>query len=358
MAAQLPLDIRAEAPSTLPPLPAAVAGAPVRWRPLSSRDGRILSALQAAAAPFDHPQDAVHRGVIVRSLRASNFQPANDGIVGLTVDGTPVAGACARLASRPTSHGKAGKPFLAVSLEGLVHPAYRKLGLGRAILAWQEARGRQLLAGAGDYSAAVLTVSTRTASHENCGLYAHAGFTPERRWLSLQRDLSSPIPGRSLPGDLRLRRFHLVYSEPTRLALNDAFRDHWGFSSLDRTEWRREGVAGKLAPRLSWLAVSGHGTECDPYEVAGFALTGIRRQEWALRGASFGHFESVGVRQNRRGEGISTALLVASMRGYQAWGLRHATLDVDADNPSGALDMYQRLGFRERDRSLTYAKWI
>ena len=49
----------------------------------------------------------------------------------------------------------------------------------------------------------------------------------------------------------------------------------------------------------------------------------------------------------RSGARFATALLLDSMRRFSADGLEAAGLGVDAANPSGALRLYEALGYRQ-----------
>ena len=64
----------------------------------------------------------------------------------------------------------------------------------------------------------------------------------------------------------------------------------------------------------------------------------------------------LGVRQPWRKLGIATAMLNASMQAFKADGLTTAGLGVDTDNLTGALRIYERLGFDPVMRYLTFSK--
>ena len=336
-------------------LPREAGDVPLRWRHMRRRDARGIHGLRAVAGRIDHPFDSVERDAVSLELRDPRFTPSGDGLVALDPRGGVVAEGAARLEEEPDPTATV-TPHREVSLPGTVHPDFRGRGIGAALLAWQEARGRELLAAAASARPGMLTVGTREACAQATALYSAAGFTPERWWLSLERDLARPIPDGPLPAGVTVSPMRRRFSEPARVALNDAFRDHWGFSPIDRSEWRRQAVRGGFAPRLSRLAIAGHGTRSDPHRVAAFALTEINRREWRLQGSCFGYLETIGVVRDWRGRGLSTAVIASALRAYRGRGLTRAVLDVDSDNPSGALGMYERLGFTERDRSVSYLK--
>jgi ribosomal protein S18 acetylase RimI-like enzyme len=53
---------------------------------------------------------------------------------------------------------------------------------------------------------------------------------------------------------------------------------------------------------------------------------------------------------------VASALLCASMHAMQADGLDWATLGVDTTNPTGALRLYERLGFAQVKRFISFQK--
>lgn len=340
---------RALAPERLPELPAEAGGERITWRAATSDDAELIHRVSAAAGRVDHPNDLYSLEQVRLALRGERFTLATDTVLGLSEAGEPIAYGEARL-------GDTDADTIEVSLEGLVHPSWRGRGIGTRLLAWQEARARQLLANSGVDLPALISLGTREDNSSNRALYAAAGFLPVRWWMELWRSLADPIVARPLPDGLRLRDYTAELSEATRLAVNDAFRDHWGSRPASQQEWEEEHALADFAPHLSRLAVVGDGSAADPFRVLGAVLSEVDEEEWALNGGPFGYISTIAVIRGRRGEGISSALILETLAAMREAGLERAALDVDAANPSGALGMYTKLGFALRDRSVTYGK--
>jgi ribosomal protein S18 acetylase RimI-like enzyme len=75
-------------------------------------------------------------------------------------------------------------------------------------------------------------------------------------------------------------------------------------------------------------------------EIVGFCL-GSRR-DW--KASADGYISDVGVRPAHRRRGIAFALLTTVLTALAADGLPAAALNVDTDNPSGAIRLYRKAG--------------
>jgi GNAT superfamily N-acetyltransferase len=90
-------------------------------------------------------------------------------------------------------------------------------------------------------------------------------------------------------------------------------------------------------PEATWLAVykgPGHAA-CENCGT----IQGIRASH------KFGGIQNIGITPTHRGRGLGTALIIASLIGFQQAGLPRAYLEVTAQNDR-AVQLYKRLGFR------------
>lgn len=351
MTTREPLSRRVSAPAVVPQLPDTAAGVPLTWRAARRDDATALQRLIAAAERGDSPDERTSVEAVSLGLSGENVDLARDAVVGLDAGGTLIAYGTARLSATPVpvADGRA----VEVTLDGVVHPRLRRRGIGTRLLRWQQARGLQLLASSPLALAAMLTVSARASNLGDLALYGQEGFHPVRRWLKLGRSLEVPIPHRLAPARVCITRLKRGLSEPTRVALNAAFESHWGFAPLERNEWRAAGRLPENAPRLSRVAVAGSGRRSDPRRVVGFVLA---ETSATANGNRVGRLGAVGVIPAWRGTGLATTLLTETLRAMRRAGWERVVLDVDAENPTGAVGIYTHLGFREADRAVTYAR--
>jgi mycothiol synthase len=79
-------------------------------------------------------------------------------------------------------------------------------------------------------------------------------------------------------------------------------------------------------------------------------------EENKLLGLRRGWLEHVSVRRRWRNRGLASALIAESLRGLRDAGLSDAALGVDAENISGAVRVYERMGFRRARTALSFRK--
>jgi ribosomal protein S18 acetylase RimI-like enzyme len=172
------------------------------------------------------------------------------------------------------------------------------------------------------------------------------GYRPVRWFTEMVRDTLDDLPTRPLPAGLEI---HPVRGEPDMrivlAAMNEAFRDHWGHRALTEADVIARLEHPHTDPALWIVAWAGD-------EVAG-AVIGVELvDDNAAFGWRRGWLATVGTRRPWRGRGVASALVVRSLELMRDRGLTSAALGVDMENPSGALGLYERLGFRT-----AFASW-
>ena len=104
------------------------------------------------------------------------------------------------------------------------------------------------------------------------------------------------------------------------------------------------------------VAGAGRLVVLDGEEVAGVSFNTVSPEEIARQGINQGWVAELGVRRPWRKRGVATALLCESMRAFKRAGLDFATLGVDTENPTGALRLYESVGFRPVRRFIVFSK--
>lgn len=240
-----------------------------------------------------------------------------------------------------------------VWLEGMVCPERRGKGIGSALLHWQEHRGLQMLSAIDAYLPALLAANVWDGPNRASRLLKAHGYEARRSWLELERQLHTSLPVRPLTQGYRIESY-LGQEETSRLVHNLAFRDHWGSQPVSQQEWGRSDAKGSTRADLSFVVKGAHPNDTD--EVLAYVICAVPREEWGARGRSFGYIEVIGVHPRTRGLGLASSLLVHAMEALRNEGLNVAVLNVDAENSTGAVALYERLGFATVRRSVTLAK--
>jgi mycothiol synthase len=183
---------------------------------------------------------------------------------------------------------------------GAVRPEDRHQGIGTAL--WRSNRDRLAAAAAADPRPGQRELRSYALDIEaaDLALIADQGYVPIRYGFEMRRFLTGSLPERPLPDGLELRRVRPEEHRAIWEADAEAFRDHWG---------HREQTEGKaLGVKRGWL-------------------------------------EHVSVRRPWRGRGLGKALCADAFRVLRDRGMDEAWLGVDGTNPTGALQLYEGLGF-------------
>ena len=205
-------------------------------------------------------------------------------------------------------------------------------GVGDELVERTEARARergakrmhQFALGPDAFAAALLT--------------AH-GYRDVRHFFEMAIELeAAPDP----PG-LPVEPFREEDARAFHAALDEAFQDHWEHHGRPFEDWwARHAKNPNFDPSL-WFVIR------DGDEIAA-----VTRNEANRNGG--GYIGAIGVRRPWRGKGYAKALLLHSFREFFARGLSRVTLGVDAENPTGATHLYERVGMHVESESVVFEK--
>jgi GNAT superfamily N-acetyltransferase len=284
---------------------------------------------------------ATREEIASRFSHLEHFAPAKD-LIFAEMDGEPIG--YTRLWFRQVDDDK-----WVYTNTGSVLPAWRHRGIGRALHHYGERRLREKATEHGHSGVRVfqaLAVDTETSRH---ALLSSEGYRAVRYGYEMTRSLSEPIPDLPVPAGLEVRP---VQSEQYRQvfdAMNEAMRDQWGWSTMTEQNYQIWIKHRYFQPHLWQVAWAGT-------EVAGNVLnyidveSNVKHQRWR------GWTESISVRRPWRKQGLAKALIARSMRLLKEQGMTEVALGVDTQNPSGALQLYESMGYRVVKELTTYEK--
>jgi GNAT superfamily N-acetyltransferase len=235
------------------------------------------------------------------------------------------------------------------TLFGDVDPGRLGEGIGSLMLRRSLDRARAIHAADAPEVPARYTHQALAGRDDQADLLARAGFSPGRHSFLMVADLHAGIPKLVLPGGLRAHAFDPSEAEELRLAHNAAFADYPDGTATGADFWDVFMVkAAHSRHHLSVVARDETGA------VAGYVFA----HEYAVAPSGGTapeiHIPYVGTLPTHRGRGLASALLARVLRLSRAEGYDTASLNVDTANPTGALGIYERAGFRRAYRQDFY----
>jgi mycothiol synthase len=311
------------------------------WRPIGPGDVGAWAALLTAVADADGDPDRHGERELLELFELPDCDFASGSIAAF--DGAAmVAGVF--LMARSTAD-----PVHQVRFAGDVHPAYRRRGLGGQVLDWAE--GAALTLHEKRQPGRPLTVrgSSKSGNAADDALFAARGYRPVRWWHTMRMNLSAISSAVPAPDDVDVTGYTPDASEDARHVRNEAFLDHWGSTESTVESWAHVVTGESFRPRFSYLAYAGGeplgvllSYEHDAYAKA----TGVRDLYIGL----------VGTRRAGRNRGIASALLTRALTEGKAAGFGTSSLFVDGDSLTGAVGLYERIGYVIEHTSITQTK--
>lgn len=270
-----------------------------------------------------------------------SFTPARD-ITIAELDGLVVATASREVVD--TTDG-----FREYRLDGEVDPAFRRRGIGLALIEDGMRRHRELQAAEGNPKPPIFGSWATETQPGDIAVLESAGFEPKRWFFEMVRPDLDDIPEVALPDGLEIRPIDVSLARRVWDADIEAFQDHWG--GFDGSPENLQRWLDTPTTDLSLWVIAFDGDEA-----AGGVLNAIDPEQNAALGIQRGWMNSVFTRRAWRRRGLASALIVESFRRLRERGMTSAGLGVDGDNPSGAFGLYERLGFAQAMRSSAWRK--
>jgi mycothiol synthase len=236
-------------------------------------------------------------------------------------------------------------------------PEWRRKGIGRTFLHFCEGRLLDIsteLIETGQLAPDAHRSSNAYTSEVEAGkeaLLLQEGYTAERYSFSMVRPNLEDIPDLPLPDGLEVRSVLPEHRRAIWDASQEAFRDHWGFIEEPESEYQRMLDDPNVDPSIWQVAWDGD-------QVAGMVQNYIIKEENAEYNRKRGYTENISVRRPWRRRGLARALIARSLKLLKELGMEEAALGVDAENLSGALNLYTSMGYEVVKRYTSYTKLL
>jgi ribosomal protein S18 acetylase RimI-like enzyme len=155
-----------------------------------------------------------------------------------------------------------------------------------------------------------------------------------------------PVPG------LQLRQWRVgVDDEAVGWMLDEAFRDHWGYTAIHIDDWLQHVRSGFVSAEhsvLAWDAASDR--------IVGACVNVCDERMFKRRGRRELYVADLAVSREYRKRGMATALLTWTLHRADHLGMQSVGLDADAENTTGAVRIYTRLGFEIMGKMRIYRR--
>ncbi len=229
-----------------------------------------------------------------------------------------------------------------------VHPEARGQNVEAAMIYWVDAQTHTAAQEQGHPDAYRLMTAAREDKHERRTVLAQHGFHPVRYFFTMHRSFDAPVAEPLIPRGFTIRSVDAAHDLPAYVALgNAAFTEHWGHQDDTEDDLRRLMQSPGYRPDLDLLAVTPSG------ELAGFCTCTL--DEWFVQYQS-GLVLGLGTHPRYRGIGLGRGLLLSGLHQLKLLGLRGAEISVDGENPTGAVKLYESVGFVPYETWITYLR--
>lgn len=233
-----------------------------------------------------------------------------------------------------------------------LRPAWRRRGIGRAMLAALEHRAAAVSRELGGATPASFASEVQEADAGAVALVEETGYAAVRHGYTMVRPNLDPVTDARMPDGLEIREVREEHLRAIFDAADEAARDVWGYRPATETDYQLFLTEPMESDRSLWRIA------WDGDQVAGQVRGFINADENERFGQKRGWVENILVRRPWRKRGLARALMASTIDALRERGMTEGALGVDAENPSGALRLYESVDFRPESHSITYRKAI
>ena len=230
-------------------------------------------------------------------------------------------------------------------------PEARRQGIREAMLRMNEARIRTMASRHKSRCTKFFETEANSKRNDWNRTVLRNDYVPYRHIFEMVRPNLDKIPAVELPDGLEVRPVVPRDHRTIWRAAREAFKDEPGFRSQT---WSDEGLRWFSGSR--WWTPGMWQIAWDGNQVAGGVINMIDEEENRAFKRNWGYTVIIFTRTPWRRKGLAGALIAQSLEVHKSKGMKEAALAVDTENPTGALRLYRRMGYRAHSQYTFYRK--
>lgn len=237
------------------------------------------------------------------------------------------------------------------ALTGSILPAWRRKGIGQALLGRLETRARAI---AEEHPTSAPGYFHINATQYQVGLHAlmrQAGYEIKESWVLMVRPNLDDIPDILLPDGLEVRPALPEHFSAIWYAVEEAYVPEGG--SLPTGQIPEEIMNDENFQPELWQVAWDVRSE----KVAGSVMTYINHAENRQLGILRGYTEGISTVPSWQRRGVAKALIAQSLKAQRDAGMKESALVCNSEKP-GNYQLYASCGFQEVKRDTVYEKPI
>jgi mycothiol synthase len=228
-----------------------------------------------------------------------------------------------------------------------VIPEFRRRGIGKALVE----KAIESLKERGMECAESWTEADRVACKS---LFESTGFQLIRVFSNMRMSLET-IPsdiGEHKEVKIRAMQMNMEDIKLLNWLENETFKEHFDFRprTVEETKY--------FVETRPWCDIAEYFFAYLDGKPVGHVGAGIDTKFIKYKGVKRGWIMTIGVLKPLRRRGIGTALMLHALKLLKSKGMKEVELGVDDSNPTKAIELYKKVGFKVVKKDLTYLKTI
>jgi mycothiol synthase len=194
---------------------------------------------------------------------------------------------------------------------------------------------------------------TESTKEEDTRLFEEFGFERVRVFSLMGMELVDMRQGIGENKEVTIRLVRLDVEEDIQLfdrIDNEAFKEHFNYRPTTLEETRFYMTNNPVLRQRGFFFAVLNG------EPVGYVGVGVDEEYNLQRNAKIGEVTVIGVLKPYRSAGVGTSLMLHALEEIRNKGMTGAILGVDDQNPTRAIGLYEKVGFKVKKKDLIYQR--